>query len=265
MILTMGVLVVGRRLARGLDPPSGPLRGRRRRRRLGARRRVRRVGPRRGRRSRRRAESSGRRSQGRIEVTRPLGLDRARRRRRRSSARGRRGTQAGRVAEGRREHRRDDESREPRPRRSQIAQIAGAWLSRDYTTGPMRGDLVFTSLFVGVTVAAAVLGAIHLVRIRAHALAAWCWPDARGLARPDGVRRDLDRREDPDADLAGRRPPRLGRGRRDRLASRLRAGRLIWPRRCSPASSPAACSSRTPSSTTTSALAPTARYTSSPR
>jgi hypothetical protein len=54
-----------------------------------------------------------------------------------------------------------------------IEQIAGAWLSRDYTGMPQGGDLVFTSLFVGITIAAAVLGAIHLLRTRAYPVAGW--------------------------------------------------------------------------------------------
>jgi hypothetical protein len=54
-----------------------------------------------------------------------------------------------------------------------IEQIAGAWLSRTYTDLPQGTDLVLTSILVGVTIAAAVLGAVYLVRIRAHTLAAW--------------------------------------------------------------------------------------------
>jgi hypothetical protein len=52
-------------------------------------------------------------------------------------------------------------------------QIAGAWLSRTYTDLPHGPDLVLTSIFVGVTIAAAVLGAVHLIRVRAYALATW--------------------------------------------------------------------------------------------
>jgi hypothetical protein len=54
-----------------------------------------------------------------------------------------------------------------------IAQIAGSWFSRAYTSVPQGSDLLLTTLLVGITAAAAVLGAIHLIRIRAHALAAW--------------------------------------------------------------------------------------------
>ncbi|HEY5197890.1 MAG TPA: hypothetical protein VIJ51_12775 [Solirubrobacteraceae bacterium] len=55
-----------------------------------------------------------------------------------------------------------------------IEQIAGSWLSRTYINLPHGSDLDLTSILVGVTIAAAVLGAVHLIRIRAHALSAWC-------------------------------------------------------------------------------------------
>ncbi|HWH12973.1 MAG TPA: hypothetical protein VG165_17765 [Solirubrobacteraceae bacterium] len=55
-----------------------------------------------------------------------------------------------------------------------VAQIAGSWLSRNYTSRPDGGNLDLTSILIAVTIAAAVVGAIHVVRIRAHALAAWC-------------------------------------------------------------------------------------------
>jgi hypothetical protein len=54
-----------------------------------------------------------------------------------------------------------------------IAQIAGAWFSRTYNTVPHDLDLIVTSLFVAVTIALAVLGAVHLIRRRIFHLAAW--------------------------------------------------------------------------------------------
>ncbi|HEX3873983.1 MAG TPA: hypothetical protein VHW26_07540 [Solirubrobacteraceae bacterium] len=55
-----------------------------------------------------------------------------------------------------------------------IEQVAGAWFSRNYTGFPHNFYLDLTSLFVGVTLAAAVLGAVHLVRAGTRGLAGWC-------------------------------------------------------------------------------------------
>jgi hypothetical protein len=53
------------------------------------------------------------------------------------------------------------------------AQIAGTWFARSYIDTPNGTGLELTNLFVALTLLAAALGAFHVIRIRAHALAAW--------------------------------------------------------------------------------------------
>jgi len=54
-----------------------------------------------------------------------------------------------------------------------IEQIAGAWFSRTYNTIPRDLDRDLTSILVGVTIALAVVGAIHLLRRRVYLLVGW--------------------------------------------------------------------------------------------
>ena len=54
-----------------------------------------------------------------------------------------------------------------------IAQVAGTWFSRTYNTVPHDLDLVLTSVFIGLTIALAILGAVHLLRRRTYYLAGW--------------------------------------------------------------------------------------------
>jgi len=77
-------------------------------------------------------------------------------------------------------------------------QVFGAWLEGNYQLTPHGVSLVITDLAIGVTVLACMLGALHLVRTRRYALAAWValmillgvvttrlggtWSDAKTLA-----------------------------------------------------------------------------------
>jgi hypothetical protein len=52
-------------------------------------------------------------------------------------------------------------------------QVFGVWLRGSYKQSPTGAELQLTYVLVGLTAAAAVLGAVHLIRRRDHALAAW--------------------------------------------------------------------------------------------
>ncbi|MGH2850769.1 MAG: hypothetical protein ACRDLP_09155 [Solirubrobacteraceae bacterium] len=52
-------------------------------------------------------------------------------------------------------------------------QVFGAWLAGSYQSLPVGGGLITTDLLIAVTIGACALGAIQVVRVRAHALAAW--------------------------------------------------------------------------------------------
>ncbi len=54
-----------------------------------------------------------------------------------------------------------------------IEQIAGAWFARTYSAVPHDLDLLLTSVLIGVTIALATLGVLHVLRRRTYLLAAW--------------------------------------------------------------------------------------------
>jgi hypothetical protein len=54
-----------------------------------------------------------------------------------------------------------------------VTQVLGVWLNGSYKLAPAGTALVATHVLIAVTIAAALLGAVHLARIRAYALAGW--------------------------------------------------------------------------------------------
>jgi|HubBroStandDraft_2_1064218.scaffolds.fasta_scaffold00459_8 hypothetical protein len=52
-------------------------------------------------------------------------------------------------------------------------QVLGVWLNGSYKLAPIGSALVFTHILIPITLLAAALGAIHVLRIRAYALASW--------------------------------------------------------------------------------------------
>jgi hypothetical protein len=54
-----------------------------------------------------------------------------------------------------------------------VTQVLGVWLNGSYKLVPAGAALVATHVLIAVGIAAALLGAVHLVRIRAYALAGW--------------------------------------------------------------------------------------------
>jgi hypothetical protein len=54
-----------------------------------------------------------------------------------------------------------------------VTQVLGVWLNGSYKLAPAGAALVATHVLIAVAIAAALLGAVHLVRIRAYALAGW--------------------------------------------------------------------------------------------
>ncbi len=92
-------------------------------------------------------------------------------------------------------------------------QLFGVWLSGSYKLAPAGAPLLATHVLVVVALGCALLGAAHVLRIRAHALAGWLALMLRGLARGHRVRDHVGRREDAGAHLAGRRAARVGGSR----------------------------------------------------
>jgi hypothetical protein len=54
-----------------------------------------------------------------------------------------------------------------------VIQVLGVWLNGSYKLAPAGGDLVATHVLVALALAAALIGAVHVLRIRAYALAGW--------------------------------------------------------------------------------------------
>ncbi len=54
-----------------------------------------------------------------------------------------------------------------------VIQVLGVWLNGSYKLAPAGAELVATHILIALALAAALLGVVHLLRIRAYALAGW--------------------------------------------------------------------------------------------
>lgn len=55
----------------------------------------------------------------------------------------------------------------------ELRQVFGVWMSPSYTQVPSGADLTLTNLLIVLTLLGVLLGVVHMIRVRAYALAAW--------------------------------------------------------------------------------------------